>query len=160
MVEDIATCVTALGVLIGVFGLRAARIQRLREFETFYVQRYWAIMDRLSIQGWRGEPTDPMPEGDEKAALAYLRLCEDQLELRRDGWITTATRKVWSAGLRQQLTRWPFNQLWADQSAQYPTDFTLLRKHSADRDYDPLKIRWIRIWSAPDAGILLKFYCR
>ncbi len=42
------------------------------------MQRYW----KLTIRG-------------------YLRLCEDQLELRRNGWISSMTYRMWSEGMRQ-----------------------------------------------------------
>jgi hypothetical protein len=57
-VEAIATCVTAIGVMIALFGLRASQRQRLREFESFYVQRYWALMDGLSLPALRAREED------------------------------------------------------------------------------------------------------
>lgn len=43
MVADIALIVTAIGVLGVVLGLRQNYRERLRQFETRYVERYWSI---------------------------------------------------------------------------------------------------------------------
>jgi hypothetical protein len=55
MIQDIATIVTAVGVFVAVLGLRAAQRQRMRQFETLYVQRYWSLMDGLSLDVLRGK---------------------------------------------------------------------------------------------------------
>ena len=73
-----------------------------------YVQRYWCLMDKLSLSALRGTPSSEVDDEDEKVVRAYLRLCEDQLELRKQGWLTNATWCLWSAGMEQQLNRWPF----------------------------------------------------
>ena len=56
---------------------------RIRAFEDFYVKRYWDLMDRLSLDALRGRGSgDPLNDNDEKAVLAYMLLCEDELDLR------------------------------------------------------------------------------
>ncbi|GLY39785.1 hypothetical protein Amsp01_058080 [Amycolatopsis sp. NBRC 101858] len=45
--------------------------------------------------GLRGDATDEVKADDERVVRAYLRLCEDQLELRRLGWISTSTWAIW-----------------------------------------------------------------
>lgn len=49
---------TALGVLLGALSLRASQRQRLRHIESFYVERYWKIMDMPSLNAMRGEEYD------------------------------------------------------------------------------------------------------
>jgi hypothetical protein len=46
--------VTAIGVLGVVLGLRQNYRERLRQFETRYVERYWSILDKLSIDALSG----------------------------------------------------------------------------------------------------------
>jgi hypothetical protein len=76
---------TAVGVLLALLSLRAARLQRRRQFETIYVQRYWTLMDGLTVDALAGRRTNTLHPQDEKAALAYIRLCEDQLEFASRG---------------------------------------------------------------------------
>lgn len=96
--QTVATVITALGVLLAALALRASQRQRLRQFESVYVERYWRLMDGLSLAATRGESSLPHP-GDEKIARAYLRLCEDECELRAEGWIGDATWRIWAEGI-------------------------------------------------------------
>lgn len=69
----------------------------------------------------------------------YLRLCEDELELRELGWVSTETWEQWRLGIRAQLNQWPVADEWTRirDGQRAPTQFTLLRKLDGDRTYDP-----------------------
>lgn len=54
MFADIASVATAIGIFVAVFAVRAANLQRRRQFETVYVQRYWALIDKLSLEALNG----------------------------------------------------------------------------------------------------------
>ncbi len=72
---------TLLGVLAAVFQLSQVRKQRIREFEDLFVVRYWAIMDRLSVEGLECIPPEDRSVvscADRAAVLSYLRLSEDE----------------------------------------------------------------------------------
>jgi hypothetical protein len=112
VLQSIATLITAVGVLLGVLTLRASQRQRLRQFESFYVARYWHLMDGLSLAALRGDEQSDVSDDDEKVVRSYVRLCEDECELRRDGWIGDATWTLWSDGMRAQFKRWPFAPVW------------------------------------------------
>jgi hypothetical protein len=113
--SNVLAAAALIGVLIGIVQLRQLRKQRRRDFEDLFVQRYWILSDRLSLGALRGAPdasTAVITTDDEKAVIAYLRLCEDELELWQQGWISADTWDIWSAGIQQQLQRWPFEQVW------------------------------------------------
>lgn len=45
-----------------------------------------------------------LPTSEERhLAIAYLRLSEDELDLRKQGFITDRTWAIWSEGIRAQL---------------------------------------------------------
>ncbi|MEN3361195.1 MAG: hypothetical protein V7637_5177 [Mycobacteriales bacterium] len=118
--------------------------------------RYWTLMDRLSLQALRGDDQEPHRDDDERAVLAYFRLCEDELELRREGWITDATWTVWAVGIEAQLKRWPFRQIWGavTSTGQEHTseDFTALHEFCAGHR-DPCKVpTWRRTIRGLRAG--------
>jgi hypothetical protein len=73
MLQSISTLITAVGVLLGVVTLRASQRQRLRQFECFYIARYWDLMDELSLKALKGVGQSVEPE-DEKVVRAYIRL--------------------------------------------------------------------------------------
>src|SRR3954468_10915936 len=112
--KDVIDVVMTASLILTMLSLRASQRQRLRQFETLYVQRYWALLDRLSLTGLRGDATDEVSAEDERVVRAYLRLCEDQLELRRLGWIGTSTWAIWIDGMRAQLGRRPFDLVWKE----------------------------------------------
>ena len=120
MVQDIASVATAVGVLIAVVGLRQARKQRLRQFEGFYVERYWKLMDQLSVAVLRGRGKGSSSDDDEKIVRAYLLLCEDELDLRADGWISDATWRIWGKEIRAQIEHWPFREIWNSIKEESP----------------------------------------
>lgn len=144
MLNTIATCVTAVGVVIAILGLRASRRQRLRQFETFYVERYWKLMDGLSLPALRGQADGPITECDDRVALAYLHLCEDQLEVRSQGWISDSTWAAWREGMQQHLEKWPFKPIWQEISSAQQGQFELLREFSNNPSADPCKMNWPR----------------
>jgi len=69
-----------------------------------YVQRYWTIIDRFSLEAASKDRPDAKPdESDQKAIRAYIRLCEDELEMRAEGWISDSTYKIWASSICMQL---------------------------------------------------------
>jgi len=149
-----APAVTAAGVLIAAFSLFLSARQQKRQFESFYIQRYWNLMDQLSLEVIRGNHSGSgLNSTDEKVVLGYLRLCEDELELRAGGWISHRTWGVWRKGIHCQLRREPYAQLWAsidaENAAQEQPDFIYLREFlRAGHDPRPTALnRWNR-WLA------------
>ncbi len=114
------TAITTLGALCAAVGqLYLLGKQRRRDFEDLFVQRYWAIMDRLTIEAIECKPPKDrkvMPE-DRRVIISYLRLCEDELDLRAQNWVSADTWRIWHTGIASQLKRWPFDEVWKEVSA-------------------------------------------
>jgi hypothetical protein len=113
LISDVALIVTAIGVLGVMFGLRQSYRERLRQFEVMYVERYWKILDQLSLDALKGSSPAKITDADEKAIRNYILLCEDELQMRRNGYISDSTYKVWAAGMRDQLSQPMFKEVWA-----------------------------------------------
>jgi hypothetical protein len=115
------TAIATLGALCAAVGqLYLLRKQRRRDFEDLFVQRYWGIMDRLTIEAIECKPPKDrkvLPE-DRRAVVSYLRLCEDELDLRAQNWVSADTWRIWHAGIASQLKRWPFDVVWKEVSAR------------------------------------------
>ena len=89
--SDVLALATLIGVsaaVIGVFAavlqLRELSNQRRRDFENLFVQRYWKIMDDLSLEAIECTTPDggAVSAKDKKAVIAFLMWSEDELELR------------------------------------------------------------------------------
>lgn len=113
MVSDIALFFTALGLVGVMAGLRQSFRERLRQFESLYVQRYWKILDQLSLEAVKASPAEDAGRQDEKAIRNYILLCEDELQMRQNGYISDSTYAVWADGMRDQLEQPMFKNIWA-----------------------------------------------
>jgi hypothetical protein len=147
MVTDIAGSVTAAGVVIGLFGLRRGYRSRPRQFESMYVQRYWSIMDRISLD----DPSNAAKpdQADERAIRAYLLLCEGELRIRKQGYIADATYEIWARWMRSQLGHPMFAAVWNRGTGESSFPYKHLKPlYDSGGRYDPLRggrvLRWLR----------------
>lgn len=153
MIADIALIVTAAGVLAAVFGLRQSNRERLRQFEAMYVQRYWSILDQLSLDALDMSAPDSVSADNRKAIRAYLFLCEDELEMRGRGYIADSTYKIWSEAAKSQLKQPMFEEVWNQLSKEAAFPYQNLNSLMSNPSYDPLRVRFLRRWLRGLAGI-------
>lgn len=144
MIQDAVAIVTAVAVIFVVFQLVGDRTSRHREFENLYVQRYWNLMDQLSFDPQYLPPEAPISPQDRKLCLAYLRLCEDEVELRSQGYVTDQTWLIWAEGIKAQAGTGLFIDILKNQpEEQLPALRGFLRDGK-----DPLnKLFLVRWWS-------------
>lgn len=131
------TGVVALFALI-TSSASAARA-RVKTIEDAYIARYWQILDQFPSEALVAEQGTAGEDEGRKAARLYLRLCEDELELRQLGWVGRNTWKQWSPGIQAQLAQWPVAGEWAliHNGRRAPHQFALLRRLAAHSDYNP-----------------------
>lgn len=156
MLADIALCVTAVGVIAAVFGLRQSYRERLCQFEAMYVQRYWSILDLLSVDALSSSAAGHPGQADEKAIRAYLLLCEDELEMRARGYIADGTYRIRADGIRSQLSQPMFEHVWHKVSgeAAFPYEHLVALCGSQEgQSYDPLSAGLLWRWMRGLAGI-------
>lgn len=141
-VNLVVQIVTAAAIIFAVMQLVGARTQQHREFENLYVQRYWKLLDEMSQSLYEGNPDDPSTPADRRVVLAYLRLCEDELDLRSQGFVTDRTWNIWAEGIRAQVGSAPYSSMLAGlDSSELPS----LRRF-ADDFVDPLTWPRHRRW--------------
>lgn len=150
MVSDIALIVTAIGVLGVVIGLRQSYRERLRQFESRYVEQYWKILDDLSLEVIKASFSGQLLESDEKAIRCYISLSEDELEMRHYGYISDSTYEQWGEGILNQLKQDCFDFVWkqiqreieAKSASQYTYVSILMcaGEVKAGDKHDPLKM--------------------
>lgn len=134
---------TGVIALIALFhSSRVAAKARVKTIEDAYIARYWQILERFPSSALVGEEKadGAACDGEElRAVRLYLRLCEDELELRELGWVSTETWEQWRLGIRVQLNQWPVADEWAPirDGQRAPNQFTLLRQLDGDPDCDP-----------------------
>jgi len=151
LITDISLIVTAIGVLGAMFSLRQSYRERLRQFEANYVERYWKLLDELSLDALRTADPAEISPGDEKAIRSYFYLCEDELEMRANGYISDNTYNTWADGMIEQLDQPMFAKVWSrvNHEARSGTNFpfanlsNLLKQKGPGSRYDPLSMPFL-----------------
>lgn len=140
---QLATMVTALAVFLALLQLIQGRSAKHRDFENLYVQRYWNLMDRFEGNPWTAASIDDLVDSDRSRVSAYLQLCEDELDLRRNGFISTKTWGIWVDGMKSQCARAAYEEaLNAMEQGELPA----LRDFIDNGNEDPLSMNWFRKW--------------
>lgn len=94
---DAATIVTGFAVVLAVVPFFQSRRQRRRDADRWYVDRYWMLQDQKSVkQRIDGTISSVVPL---KVLHAELRLCEDELDARADGWVMNDSWTIWSPSI-------------------------------------------------------------
>jgi hypothetical protein len=139
----IASGFTALAVIVALFQLRGARQQAHRDFENLYVQRFWEISDSFSASSRTHLPDRKFKRQDIPAALAYLQLCEDEIDVRSLGRVTNDTWRFWSDAIIAEVSQEPYQHLLTSTSPRFKgiRDLTLSGK-------DPLRWSGFQRWIA------------
>jgi hypothetical protein len=74
---------------------------------------------------------------DKKAAIAFLTLSQDELDLRAQRWISADTWGLCRVGLTTHLRRWPFDVVWDEvrdrESGAVDGRFSQLRRAAGSR---------------------------
>jgi hypothetical protein len=129
LISDIALFATAIGVFGAMFALRQSYRERLRQFEAMYVERYWKILDQLSLDALRVSDPPQISSDDEKAIRSYILLCEDELQMRQNGYISNSTYRVWAEGMIDQLDQPMFKDVWTQVEQETEKRLTFPYEH-------------------------------
>lgn len=131
MIMVVLTLATLAGVVYVAAQVALQRKQLHRDLENLYVERYWAIMDRL-------ESTQPDSPERQRAVLSYLGLSEDQCDLRALGRVTGETWGIWGRSIHGALEEAEYAQALACSPSNR---FAHLRELIVDgAEYDPIDL--------------------
>lgn len=101
-VTAVTSALALVGLLFVWLQLKAQKRQLIRDIENDYVQRYRQIRDNIDAS--------TAGSGEERRwRLAYVRLCEDQIDLANSTGVTPMTWHQWDAGMRAELDRFPIH---------------------------------------------------
>ena len=152
MLNVISLIVAIFGLMGLLFSLRQSNRARLRQFEEKYVERYWSILDGLSLDALKLSGRE-VGQDDEKVIRKYINLCEDELQIRKNGYISDATYEEWADGMIGQFKQPMFKEVWehvqAEEAHNEPGAFPYanLRRLLQDGEFrsgspvDPLRMR-------------------
>jgi hypothetical protein len=95
LIGEIAGVATAFAVFIAAGGLFAQTRARKFGLAQVYIQRYWTVDEFFLLEGCSGPHS--------ANARRYLRLCEDEFDAARQGWVDIAVWRAWHEGIRLQV---------------------------------------------------------
>lgn len=110
LAQELASWATAAGAVIAAIGLlltaRQLKIQNRQhrlELGGLYINRFWSVDDELTMADPASEP-----ERYKRLKRRYLKLCEDEFDAARLGWLDPQQWAVWHseylrASLRAEL---------------------------------------------------------
>ena len=133
-VASVFGALVGIVALVAIFGFRkqiALHSRQLKlDLENVYVARYWQVMDDLAASG--------DDEAESRHIDRYLKLAEDQCDLRARRRITKSTWLYWKAGIVDQLIEERFSNVVHDTPSR---NLQHIRKLQGDSDYDPPRTR-------------------
>lgn len=140
VLADIATIVTGAAVLFAIVPFHQARKQSCRDANQWFVDRYWELQDQKRVRReWNGALSTVTPL---KIRVAELRLCEDELDARAQGWVANDNWRVWSASILAHGS----DQEMVSTLKALPHDELILLRSFLEHGDDPQQIGTFRQW--------------
>ena len=90
--------VGGVGVPVALYQLSLARRARQHELANIYIQRFWDIDDARQRATIDGKDNEALFQD-----RRYVRLCEDEFEIARLGFLDPKTWAVWHSAIRDAL---------------------------------------------------------
>ena len=149
MVEAIASCVTAFfsavtagGVIVVFMQIRWSRKQNVTQFEDEMSRQYREILKTIPVKAMLGDELSQEEfEQAENGIYHYLDLTNEQVFLRQNERVSPETWKSWCDGIKSNLSRMAFAQVWKKIKSKVPGSFLELQKLE-DRNFEGDPHRW------------------
>jgi hypothetical protein len=125
----VSSAVTAIGVFLAWWQIRASRQLNRTQFEDTLANHYRAIVQDVPVKALLGEPLD-QKEQDEtlKFFYRYIDLTNEQIFLRQQGRVGPQTWENWRDGIRTLMAMPAFAEAWKIIREKPTTKFDELRR--------------------------------
>ena len=125
----VSSAVTAVGVFLAWWQIRAAKQLSRTQFEDTLAQQYREIIKDIPVKALLGEP---LSAGEQEAALPffyrYIDLTNDQIFLRQHGRVSAAAWENWRDGIGTLMSMPAFAEAWQQIRDRPTTKFDELRR--------------------------------
>lgn len=136
-----ASVATAIGVGIAAWQIRESRKLSGASFEDSFDQQYRELSYKIPVDALLGKPLDETKKDESREAVYnYLDLCNEQVYQRSKKRVSPERWHEWSLGIKHNLSRPFFCQVWDEVKLSSPGSFSFLEaleKH--DFTLDPVK---------------------
>jgi hypothetical protein len=124
----IGSIATARGVIFVGWQIWQTRKQNITAFEDEMSRQYREIPKTIPVEALLGEELSKEElEDAENGIYHYLDLSNEEVFLRQNGRVSSETWKSWCNGIKSNLRRWAFAQVWRTIQSKVPNDFLELQ---------------------------------
>jgi hypothetical protein len=143
--QTLAAFATVVGIPIGLFQLYIHACQSVSTFEDQLTHEYRQIAAKIPIMAFLGQDFAPEKCNDVREQIYnYFDLSNEQVFLRQMGRISRRTWSYWKDGIKSNLDRPLFAEVWSDIKKYDNIQFQELQRLEKDFDRDPFswEISW------------------
>ena len=125
----ISSAVTAVGVFLAWWQIKAAKQLNRTQFEDGLAQQYREIIKDIPVKALLGEKLDPKELEDSlKYFYRYIDLTNDQIFLWEQGRVNDETWENWRDGIKSLMEMPAFSDAWKIIKDKPTTKFDELRR--------------------------------
>jgi hypothetical protein len=125
--NTLASLATAIGVCIAAWQIWESRKLAQTSFEDGLDQQYRKLAMDIPVDALIGKPINDNKKDDLREIIYnYLDLCNEQTYLRQKKRISKNRWKEWNDGIKDNLAKPAFKQVWDEIKDKAPRAFTAL----------------------------------
>jgi len=132
--NTIASIATSIGVGIAAWQIWESRKLAQTKFEDSFDQQYRSLAMGIPVDALIGRAVDHEEKQDVREKIYnYLDLCNEQIYLRKKKRIRYSRWAVWRDGMKENLEKTAFREVWEEVKKESPQTFsflTQLEEHS------------------------------
>lgn len=124
--ETVGSLATAIGVGIAAWQIGESKKLAQTSFEDGLDQQYRKLIMDIPVDALIGQPITNKKEELREIIYNYLDLCNEQTYLRQKKRVSKNRWKEWSEGIKDNLSKPAFKEVWNEIKDKAPTTFTAL----------------------------------
>jgi hypothetical protein len=124
--ETVGSLATAIGVCIAAWQIWESKKLAQTSFEDGLDQQYRKLIMDIPVDALIGQPITNRNEELREIIYNYLDLCNEQTYLRQGKRISKSRWKEWNDGIKDNLSKPAFKEVWNEIKNKAPKTFTAL----------------------------------
>lgn len=140
--DTLAAIATAIGVAIAAWQIIKNGKLAQSSFEDSLDQQYRLLSKDIPVDALIGKPTPDAKRIETRELIYnYLDLCNEQIYLRKKSRVSRDTWEDWCSGIKENLQKVAFKEVWEEVKTEAPSSFTFL-EYLEKRNFCGDPARW------------------